>query len=320
MVELLQNKYTSLQVFVASFMILAALGTILLPELPFFNLGTSYALHLMFSYLTIGLVLLLAKQPKLMFVSFFCAASLCLFLKNASNQDIIYPDSTGSPAVKIAHINANNANDNPTDILEYLMDVDADILSIQEMTPDLGSYFSKELTEKYPYNSTVYRAENFLGLAIYSKVPFENLDTIYYNDIPNLSFTIGNSDKDEAITFIASFIYPVITAADKEQATGHFEFLSQYMSRKNGPLITLGEYNQLQWSGYIQDFRSANLLNDSRRFPFFHYPSDHIFYSSHFNCIHFQSIGTPKTHHLGIVGKYELNQENFYAQKASRKF
>lgn len=311
---------TIFQWVLGSMMLLGMLGVILLPDQVLFSWASEYMVHLMCGYLGLGFVFLVAKQPSLLFTSFFCCASLCLFLKNASSSEMILAKASNMPFVNIAQINIAATNDSPDSTLSTILKAESDIISIQEVTPDWGDYLKKELSEIYPFHCTVYRPEDFLGLAIYSKYPFNQLDTFYYNDVPNIAFSIkGNNDEDQ-IHFVGSYIYPNIGQADATQIEGHFNAITNYIQKQQGPIITFGDYNQMQWSQPIQDFRWISQLEDSRRFPYFDSPSDHIFYSTHFDCTHFETIHSPSTRHLGVFGHYQLKPIQNHAFQANQKF
>lgn len=307
------------QIALGSILLTSALG-IFFPDTILFKWGKNYAVHIMFGYLSLGLFFLLLRQQKLMFTSFACCAALCLYLKSSSSTDIIHPVATNAPSVNIAQITISASNDEVETTIESLLASDADILSIHEVTPDWGDVLEGALPKSYPFYSTVYRPDDFQGIAIYSKYPIQQLDTFYYNSIPNLSVTIEGEGEEEAFHFVSSYIYPEFGRNDAAQIEGHFDAISHYISKLKGPVIAFGDYNQVQWSDVVQNFKADNLLYDSRRFPFFDYPSDHIFYSSHFKCTDFQTIQTPSTQHLGVVGNYQLDEDNLYAQKAAQKF
>ena len=288
------------------------------PNLLFLKWGASYAVHIMFSYLFLGFVFLMFKQSRMMFTSFACCAGLCLFLKNSSNTDIVYPAPSGDPVVNIAHFNISATNQDVESTIRTMKEAKADVLSIQEITPDWGMAIKESFREIYPYSTTVYRPEDFMGLAVYSKYPFANIDTFYHRDIPNLDITIGESN--EKLHFISSYIYPELKSTDYERTKGHFSTMIDYISKIDEPIITFGELNQVQWSSYIKEMKGQNDLQDSRRFPFFDNPTDHIFYSSHFECIDFTTISNAYSNHLGIKGAYQFNMNNPNAKKASIKF
>ncbi len=305
--------------FSLSILILLGVGLVVFtPNFLLFKWGANYAVHIMFGYLGLGLLFLMFKQPRLMFTSFACCAGLCLYLKDASNKSIVYPQRTGDPVVNIAHFNISATNDDVNGTINTILETEADLISIQEMTPDWGMALKTAFAEAYPYSTTVYRPKDFMGLAVYSKYPFASIDTFYHQDIPNL--LINTQQGDDKIAFVSSYIYPELQSSDYERTAGHFETIAENIKYIDTPVITFGDMNQVQWSAYVKQLRQNNNLQDSRRFPFFDNPTDHIFYSQHFRCVDFKTISNDYSSHLGIRGSYELNVNFDNAKKTAQKF
>lgn len=302
---------------------LVPLGAVLVlftPNLLLFKWGANYAVHIMFAYLGMGLLFLMIRQPRLMFISLACCAGLCLHLKNSSSEDIIRPMPTGEPVVNIAQFNISATNDDVNGTIQTIMETEADIISIQELTPDWGRVLKIALEKEYPYNSTIYRPKDFIGLAVYSKFPFESVDTFYQDDIPNLLIN-STIKEDKKVSFLSSYIYPELYSSDYNRTVEHFETLAKHINKIEHPVITFGDFNQVQWSAYVKSLRTNEELNDSRRFPFFDNPTDHIFYSNHFKCLKFKTVSNDYSSHLGIQGSYELNVNFVNAgKKTAQKF
>jgi len=298
---------------------LGAVLVVFTPNFLLFKWGANYAVHIMFAYLGLGMLFLLLRQSRLMFISLACCAGLCLYLRNASNIDIIPPQPTGQPVVNIAHFNISASNEDVNSTIQTMMETDADFISVQELTPDWGHALQIALSYNYPYHTTVYRPQDFMGLAVYSKYPLATVDTFYYGDIPNLLLTTEHDGNK--VSFLSSYIYPELSGNDYDRTLEHFDLIAHKIKEIDAPLITLGDMNQVQWSAYIKRLRAKNNLMDSRRFPFFDNPTDHIFYSEHFKCLDFKTVTNDNSSHLGINGSYELNV-NFEnaSKKTAQKF
>ncbi len=316
MIRLLNTKST--HAIIGTLLVLGVALCVFTPNYVYLKWGANYAVHIMFGYLGMGLLFLALRQPKLVFTSFACCAVLCFFLKKSSNTDIIHPIPTSAPTLNVAHFNMSATNGDVTSTVKSIQNSKADILSLQEVTPDWGAIIKESLQEEYPFNYTIYRPEDFLGISVYSRVPTNKVDTFYYNDIPNLAVSI-TGDKGQ-VHFISSYIYPELSNIDAETTEGHFDTLTRYIEKLEGPVFSLGEYNQVQWSSYIQNMRSMMDLQDSRRFPFFDNPTDHIFHSHHFKCVDFTTISNAYSNHLGIKGSYQINENFTNAQKTALKF
>ena len=296
----------STQYLLATLIVLGAVFCVFTPNYFLFKWGESFAMYIMFMYLIFGLGFLFVSKPRLMFTSFFCCAGLALYLRNASNGNLAYPALTSAPFVEVANYNVSASNENFVSTIEAILAEDADVISVQEIDPNWLNVLDEALALVYPYSTSVFRPENFQGIGIYSKQPLTQVDTFYYEDIPNLKFKMDVGGQE--VCFLSAYIYPEFSTIDYQRKQEHLTELCASLNDENLPIITLGDYNEVQWSGYIQNFRKTCQLNDSRRFPtWVKRPTDHIFYSKHFECVGFKSINTQDASHLGISGTYQFN-------------
>ncbi len=286
---------------------------ILPTEFSFLRTLANYTVHLMFGTLALGLLFLALGEKRLLFTCFVACAILCLHLKNSSNNVLKLSTKTVAEVLNVGQLNIASTHDHIFETIESIKQSDLDVLSLQEVNPDVAQLLKTELNETYPYKVIVHRMEDFLGVGIFSKVPFSKIDTFYNGDRPNLCVDIECAHQDIAI--VSSYVYPELSSTDSPEVQGHFQKIESYVQSKSCPVITVGDYNQLQFSNYLKDFKRSALLNDSRRFQFFDNPTDHIFFSSHFDCVEFQTISNRYTNHLGIKGSYQLNNATANAQE-----
>jgi len=315
--------YQPVQFVLSSLIIMGAVMCIFTPNYFLFKLGATYAVHLMFAYLFIGMIFLIAKQPKLMFTSFACCAGLCLFLKSSANEDLILPARTDGESVKVAHFNISTFGNDYDEILNEILNTNADVISIQELTPDWNQFIENSLISKqYPHDVSLVRIDPF-GVAVYSKYEFTSVDTFYYNNnpnfrnIPNLHCIINSPRENRKVNFISSRTYPPFNVTAYDHLREHMVFIAKKISTITGPVITVGDYNAVPWSKEIKEFRDLAQLKDSRRsytpsfkegsFMLFHLPIDHIFFSEELRCVEFENLYTAGSNHIGIEGTYQFN-------------
>ncbi len=303
------------QLVLTSLIVLGTFICVFTPNFFLFKMGARFAVQIMVIYLLLGFAFLMLRQSKLMFTSFACCACLCLFLKYASDGQLILPRKTEEQTLDVAHFNVSASTRDFKQTIDEILAINADIISLQEVTPDWDAELKAALQGKYPYSKTVVRLDPF-GLAIYSRYPLISTDTFMFEDIPNIVGTIQFNENEQEVCFIASHALPVFYTNDYERQRNHLMTIARYTNNTNCPVITVGDYNAVPWSYEIQDFKAAAKLNDSRRgfmpssngtFSLFQIPSDHIFYSSHLECIGFQDINSPHSGHFGIKGSYQFN-------------
>jgi endonuclease/exonuclease/phosphatase (EEP) superfamily protein YafD len=261
------------------------------------------------AYLGIGLLFLVFNKSRLMFVSLGCSAAIAFFINETTNSKIIDVKPTDMPFIKIAHFNVVNSEGQVDDFINTIISAEADILSLQEITPDWDEILKESLNNYYPYSSSISRLDPN-GLAIYSKYPFKQLDTFYFKDLPNIMATVRPDGFDKDVAIIGSVLKPPLSGSAFEDMKNHLEKISFHVNILKIPVVTIGNYNTVPWSPEIQEFREASSLKDARRgikpsvpdgqFPLFNALVDHIFYTEDFECTNFITISNAYTNQAGI--------------------
>ena len=253
------------------------------------------------------------NKPKLTFTSFASCAALCLFLKENSHDQLRYPIETRQPKVKIAHFNTINIEPDYEKTLKTFQAIDADIVSVQNLSYDWYVFLEDQMTEMYPFHMAIPSLGND-GIGVYSKYPFSSIDTFQCGKMPNIvgSVTVNGA---EDFYFISSLTSPSNTSAQAKQVEEHLKMIRQECLAMNSPLIIFGEYHLAPWSDGIQGFRETCKLQDARAgfsttYPhgyldLFEIPTDHIFFSEDFKCIGFHTISGETSKHIGIVGSFQ---------------
>ncbi len=283
-----------------------------------------FSVQIMFVFLIMGLLFLILRQKNLMMVSFLSCASLCLVLRNSFDErtaSAFFPKLNDNRTVEIAHFNVSAFNDEYSELLKVITESDADIVSIQEVTPDWNYFLKNGLAKKYPHSNTVVRID-FHGLAVYSKHPFTRIDTFHYQDIPNLvgSFQIDSTYGE--IFFICSHTEPPVNRPAYKKIDEHLDKIAAVANGLKGPVLTIGDYNVVPWSPELQSFRLKAKLSNSRRsftasnsnsaMPFLSVPIDHIFYSNDLQCVSFDMVTNAQAT-VGIKGTYQFKYK--YVQR-----
>ena len=271
----------------------------------------------MIGLLVLGMLFLLLEQNKLMFASFAYCGLLCLFLKGNVNQGLRLATSTGTATVRVAHFNAASVSGDYNILLEAIQKTQADLVTINELTPDWEYIFKEGLSTTYPSQAVLVRIDPF-GLGILSKKPLRSIDTIsfYETDHPHLQVSYPLTlTKD--LSVITSYFLPPLTR--KEYGDYRVELLqmSQEISKISGPILVAGDYNLSDWSAELREFKSNGELSSSRRDvsprtntglkSWMDFPVDHILFNQALECTRFESITDSLGLHMGIVGDYQLS-------------
>jgi len=240
-----------------------------------------------------------------MFIGMMATAFIAFFLKVSSNDNLILPQHNLLPKIKVAHFNLSTFNKEDPEIELILNEINPDVISFQEFTPDWESPLSTMLMINYPYAHKMMRVDPF-GMAIFSKKPFKNINTFMYDDIPNLTVTINNDLQD--IDIISSYI-PLFYPQPKMNREHHLDIVSNAIAESKNPKVVIGDYSRVYWQAEMVKFRNNSKLNNSRRSTALSSPNpyDHIFYSDELECVQFDEIRESNQNHIGITGTYQIN-------------
>lgn len=269
---------------------------------------TDYTNLLMLGMLGMGFLGLFWGQKKVMVSGLACCAALCLFLKGASNNHLVLPIENEEANISVAHFNVSNVQD-IDHLFQLIRDVDADILSFQELTPDWNHLLQDSLINLYPHHLSLVRIDPY-GMALYSKSAYESMDTFLFDGKPNLDAEL--TIQDQKIHIVGSYVIPGNSSKTKDHTRAHLDKICRFIQEKKSSVIALGDYNMVYWANEISKFKSKAKVQHSRRdvaesrmMP----PYDHIFYTSDMECTKFENIADLEENHIGIVGTYQLRSE-----------
>jgi endonuclease/exonuclease/phosphatase (EEP) superfamily protein YafD len=276
-------------------------------QVPFLQRSIDFSVQLMLGYLVLGLIFLILGKKRLLFTSFICCGILCLFLKQSSNTNLIFPKVTNNEKLTIAHFNTTSATIGYKSLLDAVIESKADIVSFQEVTPDWDAYLKQNLADLYPFNASNVRIDPY-GMEIFSKLPIQSYDTFHFEEIPHQIINVNISEKEQ-INIISAHVLPPVGKRLNERAKMHLNKIASKVSSIESPSIVLGDFNLVYWSNEIVNFREEAQLENSRRDisqNLLNVPYDHIFFSNKLECTNFGDISDTTSNHLGIIGTYQI--------------
>ena len=283
------------------------------PKLFAMQWGMRFVNLIMLSYLGAGLGFLMLRQPRLTYISFACCAILCLYLRHKVSPDSTFryrfAEATNAPRLKVLHLNTSATDGDIETVSRNILKTNADLVSIQEFTPDWEMILPNFLEKDYPYRF-IHTRMDFYGMAIFSKKPLTKVDTFNLNGIPHLIGSIKKAEKYPEVFFIGSHTMPPVNTDAYGQIREQLEGVAQRVNIINAPMIAFGDYNVVPWSSEMSLFREKTGLSDGRReFSLGGIPNDYILFSKHFNCLEFKNIKDTSGTAVGILGNYQLKSD-----------
>lgn len=308
-------KNSRINIILTILAILPVLVVTLGPAIYSFKWLVDYSVQVMFAYLIAGLLLLFFSKIYWVTISWGCCVLLCIFLKYTSNEALSFEVSGGGQVIKVANYNISFVEDSIENFIQSIKSNDANLVSIQEVTPDIDTLFKQELKSKYPYCYSLKRADYF-GMMVFSNYPFEKIDTFNFGKAPNIDGVLKIESSKKRFKFILSYCPPSFSNSTYSQLKGHLKAIAARAAIDDTPAITMGNYNTVPWAPEIQDFKKIAQLTDSRlgltpttassTNPLFQIPIDHIFYSHRLRCTNFKALSYGQHNHLGVEGTFEI--------------
>ncbi len=261
----------------------------------------------MLGFLGIGLIAYVFDIRRIIFSSFACCALLCVFLKSASNANLKMPELNDETKVSIGHINVSSAEESYEALTNELVHRNLDIISFQEVKPDWSRILKSSLLETYPHYTENIRIDPF-GMAIYSKFPILQVDTLFIENVPFLSAKVQVAEKND-ITIVNTMIIPSINSSLDSTQQNQLRYIQSYLQENEGTELVLGDFNMVYWSNRIRDFReNASLMNSRRDVSqsVLTVPYDHIFHSSDLECTMFRDMIDTSGNRIGIFANLQF--------------
>ncbi|GEM_PF-689705 len=299
----------------------------------FFKWWEDHTFLIMLTSLGLGLLFFFFDYKRLMIVSFAACASLCLMLEARTQVPMKQPKKTSDAIVKVAQFSLSQIDTYFDEDLHTMLDTKADLISIQQVKLEglarLNEFFT---CCGYPYSECVMDDASQSAIVVYSRYPFSFITDAKEPNVPGIlgKFQLPIGKATIELFFFSTFMQPVVDEKSYAKVRKRLQSFAYQLNHIKAPLLVCGDYNMLPWSKDLQSFKTYAHLRDSRRgvmpivpsgySSLLNYPFDHIFYSDHFKCIHFEMISSASKLHLGVVGTYQFKKKEpvSNAKKASQ--
>ncbi len=271
------------------------------------------ALIVVLIYVSIGMLSALFDRRQLVYISLLSALVITLYMKNISNDNLLYSKNDGSlPNLEVCHFNVIDFDGDNTEIIKSIIELNPEILSFEALSPMLNKYLIENLKNRYAYNTFINRGGDIDSKLILSKIPITGVDTFYLKGHPQLK--VGVSNKKMNINLICSNITPVMYNNRNSIQDAQIDELAEYVlaNTDNIPTIVIGEFNQVYWSKSIRYLLAKTKFNNARRYVYLakRNPYEHIFYSEGLVCLKIEELFDNQSNNIGIKGAFVINNNN----------
>ena len=223
---------------------------------------------------------------------------------------------------KLSLLSANvlQSNRRPEKLIGRILELVPSIVLVVE-TDDWWEEQMSVLEEKYPYRIKQPQ-DNTYGMLLYSRIPIEQEEVRFLveGDVPSMFLQVM-MPSGQKIRVIG--VHPKPPRPDIMQDATHRDaellIVAKYACHEELPVIVMGDFNDVAWSHTTRLFQRISGLLDPRRgrgffntfhadYPFFRYPLDHIFHSSHFSVIRMRRLGHIGSDHFPVYAELSVEE------------
>ena len=270
---------------------------------------------------TAGIFFMFFRNTGLIYFSMISAAALTMYVKDISNQNLVYTEQDKSSKVFSLHqYNCSRVNGDYEKLIGYIKENGSDIISIVGVSPTAAELWHDELSDQYPVIAEL-NDENDRVKLIFSKFEISSIDTLDLGG--NHQFNIEYSIYGIPVNIIFSCIHPPDQPGENLATENQIKVLAEKANRiKYKPLLVIGNFNQVYWSREMRNFMYLTKLNNARRFVNAvsnRNPHNHVFYSNYINCLSFVDVYDGSSNAIGIRGSFEIikPEVSFYTENLS---
>lgn len=186
-------------------------------------------------------------------VSCFLAAPMVFVQVNGTSSGL--PVVGKGAALRIAHMNVLQPNDERSAVIAEVRSIGADLISAQEVSLEWADALEVGLAAAYPYRHVVPRNDHY-GIALFSKWPFAQVGTIMIEGSPIIEAVLDV--YGERVRVFAVHTTSPGTYAQYRQRNVQLKRLAELVRRQALPVVIIGDLNTVPWDSAFRSFCSIS--------------------------------------------------------------
>jgi endonuclease/exonuclease/phosphatase (EEP) superfamily protein YafD len=226
-----------------------------------------------------------------------------------------------SKAISIISVNVYQFNESYQELIKLVREVKPDILLTMESNQAWEDAMT-EIEEEYP-NFKKVALENTYGIHFYTKLPAKSIKANYFtdDDLPSIEASLFT---ENGIPFTFFGIHPPPPSPTEEdnsrERDGELLSIGKKVIKTKGPVIVVGDFNNVAWAKSSILFRKTSELIDPRigrgfiatyhaRYRLLRFPIDLFFHSADIFIEDFKTLRAIGSDHLPLFCKFFINQK-----------
>jgi endonuclease/exonuclease/phosphatase (EEP) superfamily protein YafD len=173
---------------------------------------------------------------------------------------------TQRSVLRLLQYNINSRNKNYRALVNYVREINPDLVAVEEATPECCSVLSKSLAD-YPYMQAIPRWDNF-GLVLFSRFPLSGLNTLDFPEgfgtsTPNCPSSICRVKlASGSLTLIHTHLLNALTEQTFALQSLQIEKIAQARAAIQGDVILVGDLNTTPWCYLMPKLTDSTALKD----------------------------------------------------------
>ncbi len=206
---------------------------------------------------------LFRKRKKLLLVTLpFISINLFLIIPFYIKPYQFHANPEVNNQIKILLMNVCTSNSNYKGVIEYVKEVNPDILALEEINNIWVSEL-EPLLNIYKFRELCPGEDNF-GIGLYSKMPFKDAGVRYFGEWAPPSIVARIELNKDVVTILFTHLLPPGNRKYFYMRNEQLEEIITHREDFGDSLIVLGDLNMTSWSYYFKKFRNKMRLHDTR--------------------------------------------------------
>lgn len=233
-----------------------------------------------------------------------------------------------SKIISIISVNVYQFNEQYGELIKLVKEVKPDILLTMESNQAWEDAM-REIEVEYP-NFKKVPLENTYGIHFYTKLPTNFIKANYFiaDDLPSIEASLV-FENGKSFTFFG--IHPPPPSPTEEdnsrERDGELLFLGKKVLETKGPVVVVGDFNNVAWAKSSILFRNTSKLIDPRigrrfiatyhaRYRLLRFPIDLFFHSTDIFMEDFKTLRNIGSDHLPLFCEFFINQKEDMQEEA----
>ena len=283
---------------------------LLLPSFTFgLTLLQSFLFQAMLAYGFFSIIWILKRHYRVATTNFLIY--ILLLVKVNGPLDATLNVRQGQEELSVLQFNVLATNTSYQSTIDRIEQLNPDLLSFQEVSPNWEKMLESNLRQSYPYYKIASNGDHHQGIAIFSKRPLSELEVYDWNGTLNITGKIQL--RQESINFVSLHTRSPTTKERWKQRNKHLKILQEHISNGEGEFLVLGDFNTVPWDKRLVSFKSHTNLKDSRKrltptYPAWNpfvaqIPIDYILHSDGIGCDSLNAVKITSDH-KAILGSF----------------